>query len=153
MRQAQSRLKQTLLSLRPNTKPRRSKKKSGEQPGRQNLLKSYWQHLPTLVVGLIFAFITFLILTRIEPMSIKHFLLPHTYLPLLASVFVSSWFLLSFFLLNTRRGLLLSLALITLLFLKLQQVVLTTQVMLSVIIPLLLLEFLLTFIIRVGRKT
>lgn len=95
--------------------------------------KPYLQHWPTLLLALTFTAATYLILTRVSPASIRHVLLPNTYLPLLVTAFLAFWFGFSFILLNSRRGLFLSLALTTFLFLRLQQVEITRQAILVIL--------------------
>ncbi len=101
--------------------------KQGKKPlaTSRSLIAKYLTHLPTLILSTPFLYTTYYILTKVNPDQIKHFLLPNTYLPLLISTFFASLFFFSFILLKTSRGLIISLLLTTLLFLKLQHVVFT----------------------------
>jgi hypothetical protein len=110
------------------------------------LIKLYLTHLLTLIIGLCFTFITYNIFKHISPVSIKHFILPNSYLPLLLPLFLSCFFCLSFVLLNTRRGFLTSLIILILTFLKLQAVIFTPLIILCTILPFLTLEIILSLI-------
>jgi len=110
------------------------------------LIKLYLTHWPTLIIGLCFTFITYNIFKHVYPLSIKHFVLPNSYLPLLLSLFLSCFFCLSFIFLNTRRGFLISLVILILIFFKLQAVIFTPLIILSAILPLLALEIILSLI-------
>lgn len=106
----------------------------------KSLVANYCHHLVTLFFAFIFSFITYSILTKVSPDSIKHFILPNSYLPFLISFFLASFFLLSFLLLHTRRGFLLAIFLLITLFLKLQQVEITYLILLSLFLPLAVIE-------------
>jgi hypothetical protein len=147
MPKAKSRLARS--RLKRGKKNKKSKRSKGAERQWRSWLQAYWQHLPTLLVGLIFAAVTGLILTQVQPLKIKHFLLPHSYLPLLLAVFATCWFVASFVLLNTRRGLILALWCSLLLFLRLQQVLLTWQTMLIPAVVLFLMEVVLSAVTSV----
>lgn len=98
------------------------------------ILKKYLKHLPLLVFALPFYIGVYYVLTTVPPTSIKNWLVPSTYLPFQFVLFGGNFFGLSFVLLNTRRGLLLTLLLQTLLFLKLQQVLITPSLVLIILV-------------------
>lgn len=83
---------------------------------------SYLEHLPTLVIGLLFYVGLYFLVTKFYPAQIQNFIVPNTYLPLQIFLFGGNFFLLSYIFLSARRGLLLSLAVAWMLFLKLQLV-------------------------------
>ncbi len=145
MRKARSRLSQQQKSEKKIQ--RTSFKKSKKTQPTFNL-KNYFAHLPTLIIGLFFSFVTFLILRHVEPNSIKNLILPNTYLPFLLSLFFALSFTSSFILLNTRRGFLLSGAIILYFFLKLQQVIIPPILILSLIFISLLLEIIFSLLDR-----
>lgn len=89
------------------------------------LLTRYLKHLPTLSLSLPFLGVTGYIVTRVSPTQVRHFILPNTYLPLLAPFFLGMFFFLAFIFLNSRRAFFLSLSLTFFLFLKLHAVSLT----------------------------
>ena len=130
---------------RPKIK-KRVKKKKQLLPRVFKLIKLYFTHWPTLIIGLCFTFITYNIFKHVYPLSIKHFVLPNSYLPLLLSLFLSCFFCLSFIFLNTRRSFLISLVILILIFFKLQAVIFTPLIILSAILPLLALEIILSLI-------
>jgi len=103
-------------------------------------LGSYLKHLPTLIMGVIFAYLLYLFLNYTHPSQVKHFLVPNSFLPLLVQVFLSSFFLMSFLFLSSRRGLLVSLWITAMLFLKVQNVIITVEVILIISGTLLMLE-------------
>ncbi len=86
--------------------------------------REYWR---ALAISLLFAAIVLGILTQVAPSRIRDVILPNSYLPLLVPTFLSLFFGCSFVLLNTRRGLLVSSFLTALLFLRLQRVLITTE--------------------------
>lgn len=88
------------------------------------LLKKYLTHLPTLILALIGWWSVYYILVAIHPSSIRNLIIPNSYLPLLMAFELANFFTWSFVFLNSRRGLIISLYPATLLFLKLQQVIL-----------------------------
>lgn len=95
---------------------------------------TYFKHLPTLVLSLIFYGILFIILTRVDPDTIKNVIAPGFYLPFLLILFLANLFLFSFLFLNSKRGLFYSLLLTTIVFLKMQSVVFTWQVITTFIV-------------------
>lgn len=114
--------------------------------------KQYLAHLPTLLIGLGFSFLSYKIFTLVHPDSIKHFLLPNSYLPLLLVIFFALFFLFSYLLLNSRRGFFISYFAVIILFLKLQQVELSAVIILLVAAPFLMLELLITAITFIISK-
>ena len=112
----------------------------------KSLFLKYLKHLPTFIFALLFSGTTYLILTRIHPENIKHFLIPNSYLPLLISVFLSSFFLFSFILLNSRRGFLISLLMLIFLFLHLQQTEIPLKIVFFIVAPLFFIETIISLI-------
>lgn len=104
------------------------------------LIGNYFRHLPALISGLFFVAVDYYILTKINPGSIQHFILPNSYLPFLLVTFLSLFFLVSFFLLNSRRGFFIALAVTIFLFFRIQQVLLTNELIVIILLPLLALE-------------
>lgn len=132
-------------------KTRSNKPKKTQSPNSQknhslgNLVINYLKHIPTLIIGLIFSYILFQFLNKVNPSNVKHFLLPNSYLPLLLLVFFTGFFLLSFLLLNSRRGLIGSLWLTIILFLQVQRVIISIQAIIILFFILVLLEILYLF--------
>jgi len=149
MRKARSRLSH---QQKPEKKPQRTSLKKSKKTQSAFDLKNYFAHLPTLMTGLFFSFITFLILRHVEPNSIKNLISPNTYLPFLLSLFFALSFTSSFILLNTRRGFLLSGAIILYFFLKLQQVIITPLNLFSILAITTTLELIFTLLDR-AQKT
>ena len=114
--------------------------------------KQYLAHLPTLLIGLGFSFLSYKILTYIHPDSIKHVLLPNSYLPLLLTIFFALFFLASYLLLNSRRGFFISYFAVIILFLTLQQVELSAVIVLLVTAPFFMLDLLITAITFIKSK-
>lgn len=129
-----------------NTKTNLDHKNSSPKSSLKNKLQQYLKHLPTFFLGLIFSASTYLILTKISPTIIQHFILPNTYLPFLFSATLSVFFLFSFFLLNTRRGLLISILFAIFLFLRLQQTLLQPLSIFIIIIPFFVIEIIFSLI-------
>ncbi len=96
-------------------KKAKSRLKSTGLPSRKHL-----KHLPLFVLSLFFYLGAYLVLTKVYPSSIQHFLIPNTYLPLQLALFGGNFFFFSFLLLNTRRGFLFSLVISWGVFVKLQ---------------------------------
>lgn len=127
-RSRRSRLKS---SNRSKSKKNRAKSslKSSSSNSLSALLVQYIRHLPTLILGLIFSGGVYYILINISPDRIKHFILPNTYLPLLLTFFFAAMFIFSFIWLNTVRGFFTAIVLSIILFLMLQQVILTPVIL------------------------
>jgi len=110
-------------------------------------LKGYLTHLPTLFFAFVSCYLTYLFVINISPETVRHFILPNTYLPLIILVFISSFFLSSYILLNSRRGLFTASYLSLLTFLAVQQVILDWRVIGILLIPFLVIETILSLII------
>ncbi len=132
-------IKPTRAKSRIKSVPRKKEilKKGGFKTNFFLIIKKYLNHLPTLILAIILWLTTVFFLREISPDSVKHFILPNSYLPFLVLIFLSSLFSLSFIFLNRRIGYLLSIAITTYLFLKIQQVVLESWLL----IPLTMLLF------------
>jgi hypothetical protein len=134
MRKAKSRL---------STKPNKRKKRSNSFD-LIKILAKYLNYLPTLVLGGLFAIGLYYLVSTVPPDQIKHFIIPGSYLPFTLGLLLSTWFITSFLLLNSRRGLLISLFLTWLVFLKLQQVMMSPQLVLISLVPFVIVEIFLT---------
>lgn len=125
-----------------------------QQPNQLNLNLSHpiWQNYltywPTLVIGLFFILMIGLLVSNVRPTQIANIGLYHSYWPLLLLVFGAVFFMASFFLQNTRRGLLAGILVTTLLFLKLQSVVLSSAVVLTLAGVLIGIEIFLKIVIK-----
>lgn len=106
----------------------------------------YLAHVGTLFFGLIFGALTILVMNSVSPKSIENILFPHSYLPFQMLLFLSVFFLSSFLWLNSRRGYLTALALQTLVFLKLQNIILTWQLVLGILAFFVIIEILFTYL-------
>ena len=80
----------------------------------------YLLRLPTLFLSFVGYGAAFFIITHVYPEQVQSFLLPNTYLPLLLAFAEGHFFFFSYIFMKTRRGLLITLLLTTLLFLQLQ---------------------------------
>lgn len=148
------------LKSKPKSKPKSKKAKPSQQSKHSAdapLIKSlfrlvvrYLKHLPTLLIGLIFSAVVYLIITRVEPSSIRHVILPNSYLPLLLAVFLACFFIFSFVLLNTRRGFFSALIVMIVLFLRVQQVIFSPLIIIAVVAPILVIE--LAFSLFTGKS-
>ncbi len=123
-RSRRSRLKSTSRS-KIKQDHSKSTSKTSASGGLSALLARYLRHLPTLIIGLFFSGVVYFILTQIQPDKVKHFILPNSYLPLLFAFFFAIMFIFSFIWLNTPRGFFTAIVLSIILFLLLQQVILT----------------------------
>jgi hypothetical protein len=92
------------------------------------LLQTYLQHLYLVIMSTGGYAATLYILTTVRPSQISHIPLPYFYGPLQLAFFLGNAFLFSFIFLHVRRGLLAACFLSLLLFLQLQSVVLTAEV-------------------------
>jgi hypothetical protein len=99
-----------------------------------NFIEQYKKYLPTLGLGLVSWALFYLLLTRIYPQTVQHWFIPHVYLPVLAVFFFAVFFTTAFVLLNTRRGFLIGGAATSFLFLKLQQIEITFEVVSAILI-------------------
>lgn len=122
MQKAQSRLRAVdVIDTSPSITASQIRNNSSQQ---SNLIPLYVKHLPTLFLAIISSASLWYILTQIHPHSIKNFLLPQSYLPLILSFWLTTFWATSFLLLNSKRGFFVSLALSMLLFFHLQKVIL-----------------------------
>ncbi|MEA2056148.1 MAG: hypothetical protein U9O78_00305 [Patescibacteria group bacterium] len=108
-----------------------------------SLLQYYFNHLPCLFLAIVFNGLLYYLVTHVNPSQIKNFLLPNTYLPFLLILFFASWFSISFLMLNSRRGLVITLLLVWIVFLKLQKVIFTQQLIIFSLLPFIVLEIIL----------
>lgn len=137
---ARSRLQPTLQEPTPPPKPNRAqgslqsplprRSTSLRQPSA--LIGRYKKHLLLLALSLLSYSGVWYVLNNIRPQDIAHTPLPFTYGALQLPLFFANFFLFSFVLLNTRRGLLISIFITALLFLKLQLFILTATTVLSI---------------------
>lgn len=112
---------------------------------------AYRQHWPLLALAGVFGLMTVYILTSVPPAAINWKWLPDVYLPFQIATYGCLFFLSSFCLLHTRRGYLLATALQALIFLKLQHVNLTVQLLLSLIGMFVIIEVLIISGSMLGR--
>jgi hypothetical protein len=91
-------------------------------------------HFHLLIFAALFYAAIFFIFWKVEPATIQNFIVPNTYLPLLAAFFCGNFFLGSFLFNNTRRGFSTTIILSIWLFLQLQQI-LSPILMLGIVIP------------------
>jgi len=89
---------------------------------------------PYLLESAIFYLITGLILRFISPQLIADLPLTNAFLPLHLALFLANLFLLFSLLKNWRQAIILSLAVLTLVFLKLQQIILSWQVVTTILL-------------------
>jgi len=143
--QARSRLQSSPLPTRQDFVPQRSITSSAatltklpELPFFLN--PGYAQKLPTLVFSLFWYGLLFFIISNVRPQSIQNFLIPNFYLPFQIVMFLANWFLGSYVLLNTRRGLIAALFFQSLVFLKFQQVILSWQISLGLLLFFVIIE-------------
>jgi hypothetical protein len=114
------------------------------------LAKRYLKFSPTLLPAMLSWGAVGYILTSLPPANIEHWLLPHSYLPLLLPLFLAFFFTASFLLLHSRRGLLAAVAIIVPIWLQLHGVALTSSPILTVAAFCLLLELAMTGVERVA---
>ena len=105
-----------------------------------NLFSYHRQDLVLLLLSVPFFGAVFLITTRFYPSQIEDFLISNTFLPLQIPLFIANSLLFSFLFLNTRRGILISIIISSLLFLRLQQVVFDSSWFLPLLIFFAILE-------------
>ncbi len=94
--------------------------------------KEYLFHLPVLLLGVTSYGVVIFIFGWVEPSSIQNLWVANSYAPLLLTVAVGTFLCSSYFFLNSRRGLLLSAGFTAILFLKLQQVLTGSLVLIIV---------------------
>lgn len=85
------------------------------------LISAYFKHLPLLLLAGFFYFLVWQILTHVYPSAIRNYLLPGSYFPLLMLLFAGHFCFFSYLMVNTRRGVLMALALSAILWLQLQR--------------------------------
>ena len=107
---------------------RKKQKKAYQTP---IFLQKYLTHLPVLILSILFYFLVWRILTKVQPEQIQNFILDDSYLPILIPLLFANLFFFSFLLLKTRRGLLISILINILISLHLQKIYLTWQIGLS----------------------
>ncbi|MBP7768571.1 hypothetical protein KA082_01925 [Candidatus Woesebacteria bacterium] len=139
--------------LKPKEEPHEHlQKKSISSPIILQLVFSFFQarlqFLPLFGIALICYAITLYILTYVEPHTIANLLFYHSYAPLLAAFGIATASLLSFLLLNTRRAVLITLSVIVVTSLHLQEVTLTLFTSIFIVGSFCLLEALFYFIFR-----
>ncbi|NCN87540.1 MAG: hypothetical protein GW941_01445 [Candidatus Pacebacteria bacterium] len=103
-------------------------------------LKNYLSHLPALFMAGLFYIILLMVMVNINPDLIKDFILPSTYLPVLALIFLANFFLLSFIFLNSKRGLFYTTLLTIITFLKFQKVIFEPTILLILVLTIIFFE-------------
>lgn len=120
---ARSRLQQRNSETQPSesaTAPsRRTTRKNNSALPTHKFIK----HLPLLLLSIACFFWLMQVATTVYPSDIAHWLIPNTYLPMLAPLFFTTWFLFSYLLLNLQQGLVFALAVTLLVFFRLQMIV------------------------------
>lgn len=111
-------------------------------------LKSHLRYLPTLLASIPFWIAIVCILTTVSPESIRNFLIPSSYLPLLLASFGAVFFTGSFILLHSRRGMLLAFFITIMLSLHLQGVIIGPILVGSLFLAVTLLEAIMTLLER-----
>jgi len=109
--------------------------------------QTYGRYLPLLGLGALSLSFTFYILTQFSPAELETPFLPQVYLPLQVMTFLSLFFLGSFLTLNTRRGYLLAAFFQTLIFLRLQQISFSRELVIGLIGIFGIIELLLTILL------
>jgi hypothetical protein len=97
------------------------------------LASHYLAYSSTLILAIPFYLATHYIFKNIPPDLIKNFILVNSYLPLQLALFFANFFFFSFLTLKTRRGLLIAAIITIFLFLKLQQVIISWQIVISIL--------------------
>ncbi len=129
-----------------------TQKHEWERPVRVTTTSPYRAHLPLLFLSFISYTVVVYMLMTIQPASIAHFPLPYTYLPLQLPFFLGNFFLFSYLFLKTRRGFLIASGLSTILFLKLQLVLVTPLLVAAVVGTLLLTEVALSTLFKRTKQ-
>ena len=145
-RRAQTRRVKTAPPSQQKTKKVSSQKKNASH--QTSWLKGYITHLPTFLLCLVSGYLTYLFISNVSPESVRHFLLPNTYLPLIVLVFITIFFLFSFLLLNSRRGMFAANYISLLLFLALNQVIIDWRLVILLLVPFVTIEIILSLIIQ-----
>jgi len=86
-----------------------------------NLL-AYWRYIVCLLIAALAYYGLFLLINKVYPSQIQHFLWTNSYLPFFALFFLGNFFLLTFLFLDKKIGFYLSLWLNLLLYLKISQI-------------------------------
>lgn len=107
---------------------------------------AYSEHLGTLFISLGLFFLVVSLMRTVPPASIANWLMPNTYFPFLLLFGSASFFLASFMWLNTRRGAITTLIVLSLLFLKLQKIMINWQVVLGVVSLFVIIELVFTYL-------
>lgn len=123
MQKAKSRLKAIQKSAPRATRPAPVQRKRAPKGSKSAVKSRHWHHLPTLLISLPFYAGAYYLVTKVSPQSIRHFLIPNTFLPLQFILMIANFFGFSYLLLSTRRGLAASLIISSTLFFKLQGIV------------------------------
>jgi len=118
-----------------------------EKQEKLSLFRKYRRHLGALFISLPFYGAVVFHLNYVYPIQIKNFLIPNAYLPLQFYLFVGNFFFFSFLLVHSRRGLVLSLWLSSLIFFKLQNL-LSLPLLLVTTLPFLIFESVSSFLDR-----
>ena len=118
----------------PDKLPRIHDVEKVKKPASTATVPKHLRHWPLLVMSMVSYMVVLHILTARYPEEIKNVLVPNIYLPLQLSILVANFFLLSFLFLSTRRGLLAALCAQTFIFLHLQSVIFTWQLVLLILV-------------------
>lgn len=116
------------------------------------ILSRYRQFAAAGLLSLPFFTAAVYILTQIQPAEIENWLIPHSFLPLLLASFGAGFFLFSYLLLNTRRGFLLAALTTTCLYLRLQQIIITPDVLGYILVLFGILELIAVVVSKSTKK-
>lgn len=113
--------------------PTSTKRQRKQLPDNNTLLKKYLRFSPLLVITLVHVFAITYFMSRVDPATWKHFLIPSSYLPMLLLITSTTFFASSYLFLNTGRGVRIALLTFCIFFLKFQAVSLTIPVVFSLL--------------------
>ncbi len=126
MQKAKSRLSSKTRKVVVEKKRTRSpliKKSTAKKIPQPKTINKYLKFLPLLLVSMLLYSSIFWLVANIYPHEISNILFPNSYLPFTLLLFFANLLFFSYLMLNTRRGLILSLVIAILVFLKLQRVI------------------------------
>lgn len=118
---ARSRLRQDTTSLTPPRQTLTVVKKPKFSQAHPRLV-AYWHYIICLVIACLAYYGLFLLLNKVYPSQIQHFLWTNSYLPFFILLFLGNFFLLTFLFLDKKIGFYLSLWLNLAVYLKISQV-------------------------------
>jgi hypothetical protein len=126
--------------------------KKNHTAGQKEILWKYLHHLKTFILSLPFYAVCFYILQNISPSQVKNTLIPNLYLPFQLCLFLGNLFFFSFLFLNTRRGFMLTLLIQIFVFLKLQSVLFTWQLVVAILMVFVIIEVVQVALLHLSTK-